>query len=598
MTDTMVTKLEAWAKQAPDQPAIHGGRPDLLTTWRWAEYVAVIRSVGRALTALGVGRGEPVAIIGNNRPEWLFADFGAIAAGAVPAPVYVTNTAEQVAWVIRHCEAKVVIADSAEQYEKLAAQRADLPNVTKVVLMDDVDGADPDWTIRWRDFLALGDTIDEAELHERMHGAAPDDLALLCYTSGTTGEPKGVMITHRGLEAIAQSMRQLYPYHSLGERTVSYLPLCHIAEHMMTLGLQAETGSEVFMCADLAQVKDFLPVAKPTLFLAVPRVWEKFEAALRAKLGEATGVKAKLASWALATEFSGYQNDLKAGHHTGGIQRTIANQLVVSKVKQALGLADTWLCLSGSAPMNPKTADFFASLGLPIHDVYGMTETTAVLTASPLGQPKSGAVGKPIPGVELRFAEDGEILARGAGMTPGYFRNPQQTSELIDADGWLHTGDVGHLDDDGYLRITDRKKDLFKTSGGKYVAPQMLEARLKTIRGIGQAVAVGDGRKFIAALVTLDPEIAPVLAGELGVTDTAPADLTGHPAIVSYVDEQVELLNGSLARFEQVKKVAVLPRELSVEAGELTPTLKLKRRTILANHAGVIEGLFADTITL
>ncbi len=592
-TETMVTALQTWAATAPDKPALHGGEPDALTSWTWAEYQEDVHRVGKALIRLGVDKGDTVAIIANNRPEWLIADLGILAAGAVPTPIYVTNTAEQVAWVANHCEAAVVIADTREQYEKLAAQRPRLSHVTTVVLIDDVDDRDPEWTLQWDEFLSSGESDDSTDLAARVDGAQPDDLVLLCYTSGTTGEPKGVEITHRGWNAVLDSVLAGFPLSDLEERSISYLPLCHIAEHIMTLGAQSKIGIEVFMCDDVLKVRDFLPVARPTVFLAVPRVWEKFEMALRARLGEATGIKARLAEWALATELAGFRADIAAGQRTGGWRRGLANRLVVSKVKDALGLDQVKVCLSGSAPMNPHTADFFASLALPIHDVYGATETTAVISVAPFGVPRSGTVGKPISCVQIRIAPDGEILAKGPNMTPGYFGNPEQTAELIDRDGWLHTGDVGVLDEDGFLHITDRKKDLFKTSGGKYVAPQLLEAKLKEIRGVGQAFAVGDGRKFISALLSLDPDNAGQLAADLGIPFTGDlAALAGDPVLIVYMDDQVTQINSSLARFEQIKKVAVLPHELSMEAGELTPTMKLKRKVILANHADTIATLY------
>jgi long-chain acyl-CoA synthetase len=592
----MVTDLQKWASLAPDQPALHGGEPDALTTWTWAQYRDAVHSVGKALIALGVKQGDTVAIIADNRPEWLIADLGILAAGAVPTPIYVTNTAAQVAWVANHCEAAIVIADSAEQYEKLAAERPNLEYAQKVVVMDDVAGRDPEFTLSWQQFLSLGEPGDDAELTARIDAAQPDDLVMLCYTSGTTGEPKGVQVTHRSWNAVLDTVIAGFdPIRDLQERSISYLPLCHIAEHIMTLGLQSKKGVEVFMCDDVLKIRDFLPVARPTLFLAVPRVWEKFEAALRARLAEATGIKAKLASWALATELACFQADIAAGAKTGGMRRALANRLVISKIKDALGLDQVWVCLSGSAPMNPHTQDFFASLGLPIHDVYGSTESTAVISIAPYGLPRSGTVGKPISCLELRIADDGEILARGPSMTPGYFHSPELTAELIDEEGWLHTGDVGVLDDDGFLHITDRKKDLFKTSGGKYVAPQMLEARLKRIRGVGEAVAVGDGHKYISALLTLDPDNVGKLAADLGIEFTGDvAALSADPALIKYIDEQVALVNADLARFEQIKKVAILPQELSMEAGELTPTMKLKRKGIIQTHADTIAALYEE----
>ena len=593
-TDTMIKDLQKWAALAPDQPALHGGEPDALTTWTWAQYRDDVHRVGKALIALGVKKGDTVAMIANNRPEWLIADLGILAAGAVPTPIYVTNTAAQVAWVANHCEAAIIITDTKEQYEKFAAERLHLEHVQKLVVMNDADGLDPEWTLSWEDFLSLGDPGDSAELAARVDGAQPDDLVLLCYTSGTTGEPKGVQVTHRGWNAVLDSViADIDGLRDLQERSISYLPLCHVAEHIMTLGLQSKAGVEVFMCDDVQKLRDYLPVAHPTVFLAVPRVWEKFEAALRARLAEATGIKASLTQWALDTEFAGFQADIAAGEKTGGLRRALANRLVVSKIKDALGLDQVWLCLSGSAPMNPATADFFASLGLPIHDVYGLTESTAVISIAPQGLPRSGTAGKPISCVQIQIAPDGEILGKGPSMTPGYFNSPELTAELLDEEGWLHTGDVGHLDDEGFLHITDRKKDLFKTSGGKYVAPQMVEARLKRIRGVGEAVAIGDGQKYICAMLTLDPDNAGKLAADLGIqfNDDISA-LAADPALIQYIDHQVSLMNADLARYEQVKKVAILPQELSMEAGELTPTMKLKRKQIQQTHADTVAALY------
>lgn len=595
-TTTLVTRLTEYSKKAPEAPALHGGNPESgFTTITWREYEQLVRSVGKSLIALGISEQENVTITGRNRPEWIISDLGVIAAGAVPTPIYATNTDDQVAWLVNHCGASVAIIDDEGQYEKFAAKRADMPNLKRVVLMGDVPGRDRDWALSWDEFLALGSAVADSDLDKRITSAKPDDLALLCYTSGTTGEPKGVMLTHTNFDAIGGSIHERFPIRELGERVVSYLPLCHIAEHTFTIILQMYNGVEVYTCDDINEMKEYLPVVRPTMFLAVPRVWEKFEAALRSRLGEASGIKEMMASWAQTTEFSWYQSQVDAGKPVTGVTRKLANKLVIDKVKAALGMDQVRFCLSGAAPLNKSTAEFFAGLGLAIHEVYGMTETTAIISYPRYGQARSGYVGQAPAIVEIVTARDGEILVKGPNITLGYFQSPEQTAELIDKDGWLHTGDIGELGDDGYLRITDRKKELFKTSGGKYVAPAPIEAKLKAIPGVSQAVLVGDGQRFIAALLALDAENIAQLLVKLGLPegmDTAAA--SSDPEVQAYIVEQVDtLVNSQLARYEQVKRVTILPHELTPETGELTPTLKLRRKPISEIHAEEIAAIFA-----
>jgi len=589
---TFVHRLIDWAAKQPDAPAVNGREKGGWRATSWREYEQAVRTVAKALIALGVKPGDAVSIISRNRPEWLFADLGIIAAGAVPAPIYITNTPEQVAWVVRHCKSKIVVAENQEQYEKLAAERKNLPLVEKVILMDEVAGRDAAWSIVWKDMLALGEKGDAAEVQKRIDGAKKEDLALLCYTSGTTGDPKGVMLTHGNVDFMAGAVHERFPLKN--ERIMSYLPLCHVAEHFFTIGTQLVMGNNVFMCDDLAKVKEYLPEVKPTLFLAVPRVWEKFEAALRGRLAEAKGIKAKLASWALRTEMTAFRLELESNVTVDSFSRRLARKLVISKIKDKLGLGNLKFAFTGAAPMNPRTAEFFASLGIPVHDCYGMTETTAVSCTSLPMRPRPGTVGKPLKGVEVKLADDGEILTRGPHTTPGYLYDEKQTAELLEG-GWLHTGDIGVFDEEGNLRITDRKKELFKTSGGKYIAPQMLEARLKGIRGISQAVAIGDSMKFVSALVALCPENAPKVAAELGITFTGDMKaLSEDERMKRYIDERVEKdVNTTLARYEQIKKVAILPAELNMATGELTPTMKLKRKVISKLHAPAIEALYS-----
>ncbi len=591
---TIVHMLRSWAEKRPDAPALYRRGPSGWTAQTWRDYERTVRSVGKALIALGHRPGEPVALIGRNRPEWLGSQFGIMAAAGVPAPIYTTNTAEQVAYVVRHSGARFVIAENKDQHEKLVAERTSLGPVEKVVLMDDVAGRDPKWTMLWTDLIALGEKGDDAALEARLRAAKPDDLAFLPYTSGTTGNPKGVMLSHANLLFMTKVGGERY---GIGpERVLSYLPLCHVAEQIITNFVQIYGGGEVFLCEDLLKLRDYLPEVRPTIFLGVPRVWEKFQAALKARLAEAKGLKKKIAGWALRTELRAFQREVETGRPVAGARRRLARKLAVDKVRAALGLDRVRLCFTGAAPIHPDTQDFFASLGLPLYEGYGMTETSGLLTTTLPGKPRFGTVGRPFEGVQVKIAEDGEILAQGPNLCAGYFKEEEQTKALWEG-GWLHTGDVGMFDAEGNLKITDRKKELFKTSGGKYVAPQPIEMRLKTIRGVSQAAAVGDSRKYIAALVTLDAENAPKVALELGLTPGAGgvADLARDPLFRAHLEKRVEEdVNGKLARYEQVKRFAVLPADFTIAGGELTATMKLRRKVIAQKYAKEIESLFAD----
>jgi long-chain acyl-CoA synthetase len=591
---TLVHKIREWAEKHPDAPSVNGRGATGWVTKTWREYDQVVRRVGKALIALGHKPGDRVSIVGRNRPEWLFSQFGIMNATGVPAPIYSTETASQTAYVVNHSGARFAIVENKEQYEKLASERKNVPKLEKVIVMDAVEGRDPQWTLLWSELLAKGEGSEhDAELEKRLAGVDPDALAFLCYTSGTTGKPKGVMLSNTNLTHMGRVGVERFALDH--EKVISYLPLCHMAEQFFTNLVQLFSGGQVFMCDELSKVKELLPDVRPTMFLGVPRVWEKFEAALRARLAEATGVKAKLASWALATELESFRADLKEGRPSSSLSRKLARKLVISKIKDKLGLDQVKYACTGAAPIGLATQEFFASLALPITEGYGMSETSALLTTTLPGKPRFGTVGKPFPGVELKLAEDGEIIARGPNLTKGYYEDVEQTTALWEG-GWLHTGDIGVFDEEGNLKIVDRKKELFKTSGAKYVAPQAIEGRLKSIRGVSQAVAIGDARNYICALLTLDPENAPKVAVELGCAK--PNDLAAlatDEKMNAHFRKEVEArANAFLARYEQVKKFVILPADFSVATGELTPTMKLKRKIVSQKYATQIEGLYKE----
>jgi long-subunit acyl-CoA synthetase (AMP-forming) len=405
------------------------------------------------------------------------------------------------------------------------------------------------------------------------------------------------MLTHRGIDLIAKAVVDVFPS-LLGttQRAVSYLPLCHAAEQGVTNFAGLMTGAETYFCADLTQIKDYLVEARPTFFLAVPRVWEKFEAALRGKLAEATGIKAKLASWARTTELEAFKQESATGQPVTSLARTVANKLVISKIKEALGLDQLLVALSGAAPISVSTLEFFASIGIPISEGYGMTETTAFASVQPPGRLKFGTIGKPLLGVEAMIADDGEIMLRGINMVKGYHRLPERTAELYNEDGWMHTGDLGAIDQDGYISITGRKKDLIITAGGKNVAPAEMEGYLQSIAGVGQVVVVGDRQPYLAALIVLDPEALPELevASQIsGLSDVASA--ARNPDVKRFIEGEMQhVCNSKVARYQTIKKIQILPNVFSVDGGELTPTLKVKRNIVNEKYAAEIAAFYAE----
>ena len=529
-----MTTIEAFFDQARRHPRRlawkHRGRG-----WSREEAAGEVRRMARALISLGVKPGQAVAIVGPNRPEWVIADLGAIAAAAVPVPIYPTLSAEQSRYIANHCEAMVAVVSDTEQREKLRGSK-----VREFVLMDQLDS-----------FLERGDSDDV-----RLPVLRSDALATLIYTSGTTGPPKAVMLTHANLLFAAQTAQRIgkVTHHDV---VVSYLPLSHVAEQMIAVHGPAVNGAQVYLCDVLEKTPEVLKEARPTIFFGVPRVWEKMQSRIEETVARAPNVRQSLFAWARRS------------------RSPFADRLVLRKVRAALGLHRVRLAVTGAAAMPRATLDFFDSIGIPILDMWGMTESTAFGTANLPGARKPGTIGRPVQGAEIRIAADGEILTRGPHVFAGYYKDPAATREAIDAEGFLHTGDVGAIDEDGYVRITDRKKDLLITSGGKNVSPQNIESRLGRIAGVSQAVVVGDARKYLAALIV--PEAI---------------EKAADPAFIDHVGREIDKLNRELAHYETIKKFKVLPAQFSVATGELTPTMKLKRRVVNERYRAVIDELF------
>jgi long-chain acyl-CoA synthetase len=424
------------AAERPDHKAlVEMGPAGAWVSTSWGEYWQTVRNLAKGLIALGVQPGDAVSLIGNNRRDWVISQMGISAAAAVPAPIYVTNTVDQIGYIVKHCRAKVAICDEQEQLDKyLAALDRGLIELDHIITMDPID-SERDIVTSLAEVITRGSAASDGELERRMAAVQPDDLALLIYTSGTTGVPKGAMCTHRGIGAMGQALVETYP--QLIEidpsRYVSYLPLCHVAEQMMTNFMGLHTANETYFCADLAKIKDHLVAARPNIFFAVPRVWEKFEAALTANLLTATGVKAKLAAWARRVELESLKRSVETGKEVDTFRRRLANKLVISKIKSAIGLDDLVGAGSGAAPASLSTLEFFASIGVPILEGFGMTETTGLATAQPLGMPRFGTVGQALPGVEIRIADDDEILLRGPNMVSGYLYMAPSTRTVFSA---------------------------------------------------------------------------------------------------------------------------------------------------------------------
>jgi long-subunit acyl-CoA synthetase (AMP-forming) len=553
----------------------------------WNEYSRRVKLAARAFVKLGLEAGQAVAILGNNRWEWLVADMATMAGGGVPAPIYQTCTPEQVAYIAGHCEAPIAVVENTAQLKKLEERRGELPKLRTIVLMQgEGNGND---ILSFDALLKLGEGAPEGDLERRLDALEPTKLATLIYTSGTTGPPKGVMLSHKNLVFTAGKAIELMEI-SNDEHFISYLPLSHIAEQMMSIHVPVTIGATVSFAESLDKLGDNLREVRPTVFLGVPRVWEKIQAKMVEAGASAPPLRKKIVAWAKKVGLeAGYA--MQRGVQPG-LQYKLADKLVYSKVRARLGFDRCKYRVTAAAPISRATLEFFLSLGLPIYEVYGMSEDTGPATISTPNAWRTGFVGRVIPGTEVKIAPDGEILMRGDHVFMGYLKNPEGTAEALDSEGWLHSGDVGEFDADGYLKITDRKKDLIITAGGKNVAPQNIEALLKSIPGVGQAAVIGDRRKYLAALITLDPDASKREAEKCGARGTTPAQLSADAAFIAHIQKGVDAQNAGLAKYETVKKFTILPVEWTVDSGELTPTMKLKRKIVAQRYAKEIEAMY------
>ncbi len=567
-------------------------------TISWARTRALALQLGAAFTELGLRPGEKVALMLPNRVEHVLADLGALHAGGVPVTFYATLAAEQIAFMAGNCDARIAVIDGASELTRWQQVLAQLPGLRTVIVRDGAACPPGAPFLSWQDFAALGErrlAADPESVTSRVAAIKPDDPVTLLYTSGTTGNPKGVIISH------ANALYEVAVGHAVGlgrlhERWVSYLPLAHIAERMFTLYLAICNATHTHFCHDAAsQLISTVSDVKPTAFFGVPRIYEKVMAGIQALLAGEQDAQRKAAVAAAMETGLAYVRSSQYGEETPAElagRFAAADQQVLGPIRSLLGLGEASLLVSGAAPLPPEVGAFFGGLGIRIMDVYGMSETTGAFTMNTLDAFRLGTVGRPVPGIEVRIADDGEILARGPLSTPGYLNLPEQTADLIDADGWLHTGDIGTIDADGFVRVIDRKKELIITAGGENVSPAAVENLLVAHPLIGQALAYGDRRPYLVALLTLDGGVAPAWAKARGIDHDSLAELAAHPDVRAEVGRAVEEANARLARVQQVKYWELLPVEWTAESAELTPTFKLKRRVVHAKYADVIDALY------
>jgi long-chain acyl-CoA synthetase len=550
------------------------------------EMLDIIHETALGLLALKIKPGDKVAIISGNRPEWNFIDFAIQIIGAVSVPMYPTITVEDYAFIFENAEVGFIFVEGEDLYLKSKEASKGNKKIKEIYTFDPVEGAS-----MWTEVKEMGEGKDRSVLQPLMDAVKPSDLLTLIYTSGTTGRPKGVMLTHHNIVSNVKSLdRGQFFELRASDKALSFLPLCHIYERT-DIYMYMFYGVSVYYAESMETIADNIREVKPAMFATVPRLLEKVYDKIYAKGNELTGIKRKLFFGAI--DFGLQYDPMEKLGFLDSIKYAVYNKLIFSKWREALG-GNVRLIASGSAALQPRLSRVFWAAGVPISEGYGLTETSPVISVSFINPPdfKVGCVGTVIDCMELKIAEDGEICVRGDSVMPGYYKNPEATAEAIDPEGWFHTGDIGMMVDGKYLKITDRKKEIFKTSGGKYVAPQLVENKLKESIFIEQCMVVGEGQKFPSALVI--PEFVALgnWCKQQGIEVGSPAEMITNAKVINKMDEEVQSAMASVAKYEQVKKFVLLPRLFTIQDGEITPTLKLKRKQIYAKHEKEILALY------
>jgi long-chain acyl-CoA synthetase len=583
------------------QVAAHGNRVALRKkeygVWNrisWNVYGEQVRTVAAGLIALGLERGDRVAILGDNRPEWLICHLAAMSAGFVTCGIYSTSAPEEIAYVVGHSESRILFVENEEQVDKALQILPDLD--LKNIVVWDPKGL---WGFSHPAMMFFDEFREKGQAHlkedprcvsERTAAIDPEDTAMMIYTSGTTGRPKGAMLSHRNILSITESFMEASPMYE-NDEMLSYLPLAHIYENLISLFLAVRGGGTVNFVESLDTLPMNLREVSPTVFCSVPRIWEKFASMIEIRMSDSTPVKRAFYRVAMAVGL----RYIRSGEKTGtrplwSLLYWPLYGLVLYHLKRQVGLERVRWAVCGAAPASPELFQYFNALGVPLREGYGQTESTGVIAIQRIDRPRWGYVGEPLPGVEVRIAEDGEILARGPGVFKGYFKAPELSAETL-KDGWLHTGDVGTVDD-GFIKILDRKKDIIITAGGKNITPAFIENKLKFSSYIQDAVVIGDGRKYLVSLILIDEDNVTKYAQDNRIPFTTFADLTQNKEIHRLIDGEVAKINKTLARVETVKKFALLPRRFYEEDGDVTPTKKVKRRFLEKRYKDLIDQLY------
>jgi long-chain acyl-CoA synthetase len=587
--DTMCGAFQVTASERPDQVAIRTKGDELTITW--SEYAERVKKLAAGLAALGLERGQTIGLMLNNRPEFHLVDTAAMHLGATPYSVYNTYTAEQIEYLVTDAANTIIVTEGAYLDTVMKVKEA-CSSVEHVI---DVEGSGREGTMSLDELEEAGN--DDFDFEAAWRAVEPDDVLTLIYTSGTTGPPKGVQIMHKNELVAGRSFDQIIQFPS-GASVVSYLPMAHIAERSCSQYLPIMFGFTVTDCPNAREVVGYLPDVRPSWFFAVPRIFEKLKAALEAGIAaEQDEQKKQATEWAIGVGLKKVRAE-QAGEEVPQElldEHEKADSLVLSKIRERLGLDRLEALNVGAAPCPTEVIEFFHALGLPLAELWGMSETCGAGCCNRPEHIKIGTVGPPAAGVEVKLGEDGELLMKSGVVMKGYRNDDEKTRETLDSDGWLHTGDIAEIDDDGFVKIVDRKKELIINAAGKNMSPANIEAKVKTSSGlIGQAICVGDRRPYNVALITLDPDVAPGFAKEHGVSDASAESLATEQAVIDEVQAGVDRANEQLARVEQIKKFKILPVDWEPGGDELTPTMKLKRKPIHEKYADEIEELYSS----
>ena len=592
---TLTRSFLATVAAHAERPALSHKRDGAWHARTYAEYGRDARRLACALLELGTAFGDRVALMSENRPEWVIADQGILMTGAATVPIYPTLTGPQSAYILNDCGAKIVLLSSEAQLAKLLEQRAHLHHVTHMIVMNDVEQrADHVNVYKLTDLLGLGAQCEGkhgAELDARVEAATAETLATIVYTSGTTGEPKGAMLTHGNVMSNVGGVTPIFRM-TAADSALSFLPLSHVLERVANFAL-VSVGAHVFFAESVEQVPANLMEVRPTVLASVPRLYEKIKARVLDKISQDPAFRQAIFKWAMdvGNEFLDARMSGAPVHLGLALKQQAADGLVFAKIRERTG-GRLRLCISGGAPLPADVGRFFGVLGMEIIEGYGLTETSPVIAINRLGDVRFGSVGHPIPDVEVKLAEDGELLARGPNVMRGYWNQPEATAQAIDADGWFHTGDIAEIDADGRIRIVDRKKEIIVMSNGKNVAPQPIENALKGSNLVEMVMCVGDRRNFITALIVPNFEALKAFAAEHKLDGLPIEEQLRHPQVQALYKREVDAACQPFARYEQVKKFTLLPRAFDPALNELTPTLKVKRRVICEHWEKEIEAMY------